>query len=140
LTYKEFRLVTNLFEDTYLRIDLDPEGGWLYADWTGYQTVGTVQEGCERMLELMREHHLHAVLNDNTRVVGIWSGAAEWVATDWFPRMSQAGLRCFAWVYSPTRFSQISTDETLSFVDPDAIGVKVFHDAGEAKEWLRGCV
>jgi hypothetical protein len=133
------RFVANLFEDTFIRISLDSEGGWLYADWTGYQTVGTVQDGCERMLELMREHGLRAVLNDNTHVVGIWSGAAEWVATDWFPRMNAAGLRCFAWVYSPTRFSQISTDETLSLVDPDAIGVKVFFDAAEAKEWLRGC-
>ncbi|HEU4451916.1 MAG TPA: hypothetical protein VFR81_02615 [Longimicrobium sp.] len=127
-----------LFEDTFLSISLDPEG-WLHADWTGYQAVGTVQEGCERILSLMSEHGLQAVLNDNTNVVGIWSGASEWVAVDWFPRMNDAGLRCFAWVYSPTRFSRVSTDETLSFVDPDAVGVRVFLNVDDAKRWLRDC-
>jgi hypothetical protein len=91
------------------------------------------------MLELMVEHNLNTVLNDNTHVVGIWSGASEWGATDWFPRMKQAGLRCFAWVYSPSRFSQVSTDKTLSLMDAESFGIKMFNNILEAKEWLRTC-
>ncbi len=131
--------LNELFREEYIAICLDTDGGWLQADWRGYQTVGTVQSGCERILELMVEHRTGRVLNDNTNVVGIWSGASEWVATDWFPRMTAAGLTCFAWVYSPTRFSQVSTDETLARMDSEAVGVKVFYEVDEAREWLRSC-
>lgn len=124
-----------LDRQSYLQISRDPERGWLYSDWIGYQTVGSVQEGCERILDLMTEHRAFKVLNDNTRVLGIWSGAASWVATDWFPRMRAAGMLRFAWIYSSSRFSQISTDTALSLLD---IGdsVKVFYETSEAFEWL----
>lgn len=128
-----------LFAEECIAIHHDTEGGWLHVDWRGYQTVGTVQAGCERILELMVEHRTGRVLNDNTHVVGIWNGASEWVAVDWFPRMTAAGLTCFAWVYSPSRFSQVSTDETLERMDSEAVGVKVFDDVDDARAWLRSC-
>lgn len=124
-----------LDRQSHLHISHDPERGWLYSDWIGYQTVGSVQEGCDRILELMVRHQAFKVLNDNTRVVGIWAGAASWVATDWFPRMRAAGMLRFAWIYSASRFSQISTDTTLSLLDPGA-SVKVFYETSEAFEWL----
>ncbi|MEC4718610.1 helix-turn-helix transcriptional regulator [Noviherbaspirillum sp. CPCC 100848] len=124
-----------LDSQSYLNISHDPVRGWLYNDWIGYQTVGSVQEGCERILDLMIEHRAFKVLNDNTRVLGIWSGAASWVATDWFPRMRGAGMQRFAWIYSASRFSQISTDTTLSLLDTGA-SVKVFYETSEAFEWL----
>ena len=115
----------------------DSEESWLHTDWTGYQTVDSVQRGCERMLVLMVEHKAFRVLNDNTNVIGMWSGGAEWGASSWFPRMKQAGLQAFAWVYSPSRFSQISTDATLSQMDAAATGIEVFYDIAAAQEWLR---
>ena len=129
--------VRELYTEDFISICYDAEEAWLYADWRGYQTVGTVQAGCEMILKLMVDQETSSVLNDNTHVSGIWSGAAEWVATDWFPRMRQAGLRSFAWVYSPSRFSQVSTDATLAHVEPDAPWVKVFSTIDDAKAWLR---
>jgi hypothetical protein len=120
---------------SHLHISHDPGRGWLYCDWIGYQTVGSVQEGCDRMLELMVREQAFKVLNDNTRVLGIWSGAASWVATDWFPRMREAGMLRFAWIYSASRFSQISTDTALSLLDTGA-SIKVFYETSEAFEWL----
>jgi hypothetical protein len=131
--------LVDLYHEPHLRIRHDTSEGWLYADWIGYQTVDSVKSGCEEILRLMVEHAAFLVLNDNTHVVGIWNGASEWVAVEWFPRMGAAGLRCFAWVYSPSRFSQVSTDETLAVMDPDAARVAVFHDAGDAIAWLREC-
>jgi DNA-binding transcriptional regulator YiaG len=87
------------------------------------------------MLELMVREQAFKVLNDNTRVLGIWSGAASWVATDWFPRMREAGMLRFAWIYSASRFSQISTDTALSLLDTGA-SIKVFYETSEAFEWL----
>ena len=50
---------------------------WLHVDWPGDQTVGSVKAGCERILALMVERAVGAVLNDSTRVVSIWGGASE---------------------------------------------------------------
>ena len=113
----------------------NPDGPWLYVDWKGYQTEGFVQQGCERMLQAMVSCGVSKVLNDNTNVVGIWIGAAEWGATDWFPRMRQNGLKHFAWVNSTSRLSQISTDATLSMAATDT--ATVFNSVPEAEAWLK---
>lgn len=120
----------------YLEISLERERLWLYADWIGYQTVASVQEGCEAILSLMIEYSAYNIINDNTQVQGIWAGAAVWVAQDWFPRMQQAGLQRFAWIYSPTRFSRISTDTTLAELGETAPYIRVFDGKADAISWL----
>lgn len=89
------------------------------------------------MLHFMRSYAAYDILNDNTNVVGIWINVAEWMARNWFPRMKTAGMKRFAWVYSPYRFSQVSTDGTLALLDPVALGIKVFSDKSEALGWLK---
>jgi hypothetical protein len=128
--------MTELFRDDTINIAHEEGEAWLHVDWTGYQTVGSVKAGCERILALMVGRGLAAVLNDNTHVVGIWSGASEWGAVDWFPRMKAAGLRAFAWVYSPSRFSQVSTDATLALLPEGSVNVRMFDAVGEARAWL----
>lgn len=126
-----------LYRENFIVVSLDEEASMLYADWLGYQSVDSVQKGCEQILSLMVKHRIYDVLNDNSRVLGIWRFAAEWVAHDWFPRMKQAGMRAFAWVYSPAKLSQVSTDTTLELMDPQAYNVKVFHHKEEAAKWLQ---
>jgi hypothetical protein len=128
--------LTTLYQEDFLDIAYDPATLLLYADWKGYQSVDAVKRGCERMLALMVQYDAYRVLNDNTHVKGIWIGAAEWAATNWFPRMKQAGMKRFAWVYSPSRFSRVSTDTTLSLVNAEATGIKMFNDKIEAVAWL----
>ena len=124
-----------LVSQNNIDIYYDNSDDWIYADWKGYQTVGFVQDGCEQILDCMVDMGTSKVLNDNTNVEGIWIGAADWVATDWFPRMRQAGLKHFAWVYSPARLSQVSTDETLKRALPHV--ANMFRNVDEAAEWLR---
>jgi hypothetical protein len=125
-----------LFAEEYLTIDLDAANGWLYTDWIGYQTEGSVKEGCSRMLELLKDLKLTKVLNDNTNVLGIWTPAAHWVGAVWFPQMKEAGLKHFAWVYSPAHLSQFSTNESIRETPvPDII--QTFHAIEDAKKWLR---
>lgn len=125
-----------LFAENFIEISFDPKAKVLHANWKGYQSVASVRAGCEAMLKFMSEKKLNKVLNDNTNVLGIWRSAAEWMATDWFPRMKSAGMASFAWVYSSSRLSQISTDETLAMVDAGKHGIKVFYDKSEAQVWL----
>ncbi len=126
-----------LFEDTYIQISYVAAEDWIYANWIGFQTVKSVKEGCEKILQALIDESCHKVLNDNTYVEGIWSGAATWVGSEWFPRMSQAGLHWFAWVYSPSVFSQLSTDKALNHTKEGF--VRTFYDIEEAKNWLRSC-
>ena len=122
------------FHADFITIELDPNN-WLYADWIGYQSEKTIMEGFEKILEALTHYKVTKVLNDNTRVVGIWTPAAEWVGANWMPRMEAAGLEKLAWVYSPSRLSQVSTDEVIKHTPrPDLI--KTFYDINEAWKWL----
>lgn len=134
-----FMPLSELYRENFVVVSLDREASMLYADWLGYQSVDSIRQGCEKILDLMVRHRAFEVLNDNTHVLGIWRFAAEWLADDWFPRMKQAGLRAFAWVYSPAKLSQVSTDTTLSLMEPEAFNIKVFHTQEEASAWLKSC-
>jgi len=123
-----------LFREPNIEVSFDPETKWIYADWIGFQTVISVKSGCEQILQAMQLKAVTKILNDNTHVQGIWSGAAEWVALDWFPRMREFGMTLFAWVYSPSIFSQLSTDKTLNHTHGGF--VKTFYDVEQAKQWL----
>lgn len=127
-----------LFAENFLEISFDPNADVLYCNWKGYQSVASVRAGCEAMLKFSSEKKLVKILNDNTNVLGIWRSAADWMATDWFPRMKNAGMQAFAWVYSSSRLSQISTDDTLAMIDPGLYGIKLFYEKAEAQAWLDG--
>ncbi|HEX2536244.1 MAG TPA: hypothetical protein VHK69_21030 [Chitinophagaceae bacterium] len=124
------------FSDDTITIEVDLANQWLYADWTGYQTEASVMKGCEKMLEAFRQYGLTLVLNDNTRVLGIWTPAAHWVGAVWLPQMKEAGLRRFAWIYSPSALSRFSTEESLRET-PDPGIVRTFYGLNEGKNWLR---
>ena len=116
-------------------IGYDAENGWLYVDWKGYQTEHSIMTGCEKILEALKAYHCSKVLNDNTNVVGIWTPASAWVGSNWLPRLKEAGLKYFAWVYSPSAMSRVSTDEAMKNTDVPDI-VQTFEDAEAARRWL----
>lgn len=121
--------------EDFIIIEYDQENHWVYVDWKGYQTEQSVMTGCERMLDAVVLYKCTKILNDNTNVVGIWTPAANWVGVNWFPRIQAAGVSYFAWVYSPSAMSRVSTDEALkNTVTPDFI--RTFFDINAAKSWL----
>ncbi|MES2765896.1 MAG: hypothetical protein V4642_08515 [Bacteroidota bacterium] len=129
-----------LFESPEIDIEYDEDNKWLYVNWKGFQLVQSVKDGCEKMLEFVKEYKCEKVLNDNTLVKGIWAGAAEWGATNWFPRMKNAGVKQFAWIYSPSFFSKMSTDLTLDVASPQLLEgefIKTFFSREDAENWLK---
>ncbi|MBT1706000.1 hypothetical protein KK060_22100 [Fulvivirgaceae bacterium PWU20] len=123
------------FSEDFVSIEYDFANHYLYVNWKGYQTEGSVKQGCEKMLEALLHYKCQNILNDNTNVLGIWTPAAQWVGENWLPRMVEAGLKYFAWVYSPSMLSQISTNEALKHTPPINI-VKTFYDLESAKRSL----
>lgn len=128
----------NYYLDNYISINYIPEYNWLYVDWIGYQTEESVMNGGMMMLSALREYRIEKVLNDNTNVVGIWTPAAKWAGEVWFPKMVESGLKYFAWIYSPSRLSQISTDQTLTNT-VNTENIRTFYNIEEATTWLSTC-
>ncbi|MHC2990806.1 hypothetical protein OB13_04125 [Pontibacter sp. HJ8] len=134
------KLVRNeiLYREHNILIEYNYTDNWLYVNWRGYQNYDSVVAGCEKILDFLQERECAKVLNDNTNVEGIWSGASKWVGQDWMPRMQAAGCECFAWVYSPSTFSRLSTDKALKNTE-DMSHIRTFEDIEAASTWLRAC-
>ena len=125
---------TLLYQQSNVAIWWDDQG-WLYVDWVGIQSIDNVKDGCDQILRLLQNRPADSVLNDNTHAEGVWTQAAEWVGSEWVPRMRRAGLQRFAWVRSPDRLNQISAEAALKFAGPGA--AHMFWTIGEAEAWLR---
>lgn len=126
-----------LLDTTSISISFDHLENWLYADWKGPQDLHSVQWGALEMLRLLKQEHCNKVLNDNRLVTSIWADAAEWGGRIWFPQMSAAGLKYFAWVYSPNVYSRLSTDLTLEQTVAAGPIVATFESIETARNWLR---
>ena len=124
-----------LRQETYIEVFFNDSYNWIYANWIGFQTTDSVKSGCMHILETMVEKSCRKILNDNTLVEGMWSGAASWGADFWFPKLREEGLEKFAWVYSPSMLSKLSTDKTLSLMPVSFI--QTFYNLEDAKAWLR---
>ncbi len=137
LEERKQKVTKPFFTEDYVSIEYMSASGWIYVDWKGYQTENSVKTGCEKMLESLSHFDCWKVLNDNTNVLGIWTPASAWVGSNWFPRMIQAGLTQFAWVYSPSAFSRVSTDVSLKHTPaPYTNLIQTFYDLDSAKQWL----
>ncbi|GAB3666710.1 hypothetical protein GCM10027594_33430 [Hymenobacter agri] len=124
-----------LLDEPPLAIFYDHVHEWLYADWRGEQNLGSVQEGGSSLLRLLAQQRCHKLLNDNRNVTGMWSEAAAWAGREWFSAMEAAGLRYFAWVYSPNVYSRLSTDLTLQLMESNVVAA-TFDDVDTASAWL----
>lgn len=127
-----------LYRESYIVIEYNYVEDWLYVNWRGYVNYDTVTAGCEKILHYMVARNCYKILNDNTNVEGIWSGASKWVGTDWMPRMRLAGLQCFAWIQSPSTLSQMSTNKALKYTEETDL-VNLFEDKEQAMLWLQTC-
>lgn len=125
----------DFFKNQALTIAYNEAAHRLDVDWTGFQDLKTVQHGCLKMLEMLTRHKVSKVINDNSHVLGTWSDASDWVGGVWFPMMEKAGLRQFAWIYSPAAFSQLSAQKAADFAYGTVL-TRFFTDIALAREWI----
>lgn len=124
-----------LYRDKHLAIEYNSSGDWLYVNWRGYQNYDSVVAGCEKIMNIMKSQACYKILNDNSQVEGQWSAASKWGGDVWFPAMREAGLKWFAWVYSKSILSRLSTDKMVRHtLNPDFI--EIFDDKDLAEAWL----
>lgn len=124
------------YKDSHITIIRKNNTDWLEADWQGFQTIEAVKSGGMHLLAMLKANGLHKIMNDNTNVMGSWSEASDWAGQEWFPLMYQAGLRYFAWVYSPSAFSRLSAQKAVDVKVGNTI-VQFFTDVESARAWLQ---
>ncbi|WP_162910697.1 hypothetical protein [Hymenobacter oligotrophus] len=120
----------------YLTAERNRTEGWIYARWSGIQTLSTVTEGGLAYLDMLRDEPCAKLLNDHSELVGPFSEANDWIAQVWTPRTIEAGLRYFAQVLAPGIFGQLSLQD-LHMRIGDLLEMRLFDNIDEAKNWLR---
>ena len=123
------------YKGNFIEMRYVPEMQWMDVNWIGYQNIDSVKKGCLIMLDLLKKNQCTKVLNDNTHVMGNWSEAADWGGQFWFPAMQDAGLRHFAWIYSPSTFSRMSAHKSID-ITMGKVTAQFFNDIDEARHWL----
>ena len=129
------RRTKTFFKNEHITIIYHPEQRRMYADWTGFQDLESVKQGCMVMLEYLAGNACDRIVNDNTRVEGNWSEAVEWVGNTWFPMMEKAGLKYFAHLFSPSLFSQLSAQKSIDIM-AGIITTQYFTDIKMAEDWI----
>ncbi len=123
------------YRNSHIKIKFNKIKKYLEAEWTGFQNLETVQHGCMMMHKILKLNNCEKVLNDNTEVQGNWSEAVDWGGEVWFPMMENAGTKYFAWIYSPSTFSQLSAEKSINIMQGNIL-TQLFNDRQEAVEWL----
>jgi hypothetical protein len=126
-----------VFHSDNISVEVDMVNEWVCADWTGYQTKETVEEGCNYILEALQKFNLNKVLNINTHIHGDWKTSIAWITETWFPALIAAGMKKFAWIYSAEELSHFSADQTIKQVSAE-YSIRSFNNGEEAKRWLKG--
>lgn len=121
-----------LFIAKNIEISYDERHQFMYCNWIGFQNKESIMNSGAIILDLFRQKGISKVLNDNTLVTGPWQESSEWTASVWFPDMIQAGLRHFAWIFSPNIFAELSAKMAM----PASDVVKSFESYQEAHDWL----
>lgn len=120
----------------YLVATRDRVNNWIHAQWSGVQTMETIQTGGLAYIDMLLAEPCAKLLNDHRELVGRFTDANEWVAQVWTPRIMQAGLHYFAQVLSPGMFGQQSMHDLHQRIS-DQFEIKLFGQLEEAKTWLR---
>src|SRR5688500_2483281 len=90
--------------EIFITLEYQPKENWIYVNWIGLQSVETVKEGGQAMLEMLQQTGCHKILNDNRELVGPWDNANDWVEQTWTPNMIANGLRYLAFIVSYGRY------------------------------------
>jgi hypothetical protein len=123
-----------ILDTSAISIGYDSDNQWLYADWKGEHDQDSSQAGCMLLLEALRKHPCHKVLNDNSSITSTTVELSEWGAW-WLQEMMRAGLQYVAWVYPRNFAARQATEATLQLIPRPM--VTTFDDVATAYLWLQ---
>ncbi|MBC5992525.1 hypothetical protein [Pontibacter cellulosilyticus] len=121
--------------DIYAILERAPDNAYLFARWTGIQTMETIQEGGKVYLDVMQQYPASKLLNSHKELIGPWDFANEWISQVWTPKAVELGMRYMAQVLAPGVYGQMSFHQLHQRIG-NLLEVKMFDNEESAKEWL----
>ena len=141
-----YRIISNQLEDTgieftkpngdvYAILERAQGNTYLFARWTGIQTMETIQEGGKVYLDVIRQYPTAKLLNSHKELIGPWEFANEWISQIWTPKAIELGMRYMAQVLAPGIYGQMSFHQLHQRIG-NLLEVKMFDSEERAEEWL----
>ncbi|MCR5886932.1 hypothetical protein LRS06_03900 [Hymenobacter sp. J193] len=112
-----------------------PQDELLYIQWYGNLTAEAVILAAKAELAAHKEHRISLILNDKTEATGDWTEAMSWLEFEWLPLAMEAGLRAFAYIFSPDLRNLYISQEFVEHVS-HLLPAQLFYDAAAARRWL----
>lgn len=125
-----------LDDATTLELSYDEANDWLYADWQGYLNEEGAKKSALAVIKGIKETGTTKVLNDNRNQTGPWPPIDQWLAEVFIPGLKEAGLQYFAYIHSPSVFTQMSASKFANQIINE-IEFDHFKDETEARQWLK---
>jgi|SRR5688572_7812350 len=125
-----------VFQESYFSIIHNQEDNWLYVSWQDNQTEETLLRGSEHMLTWVKSTGSTKLINDSSNFTQTWPNLINWWAENYAPRLQEAGLEYFAWIYGDKNVIKPTADAILQKEKSDIL-VMVFDNLKTAETWLR---
>lgn len=125
-----------VFQESYFSIIHNQEDNWLYVSWQDNQTEETLLRGSEHMLKWVKSTGSTKLINDSSNFTQTWPNLINWWAENYAPRLQEAGLEYFAWIYGDKNVIKPTADAILQKEKSDIL-VMVFDNLKTAETWLR---
>jgi hypothetical protein len=130
------KVFRNKLGQVYLELEYDAINQLVHANYIGCLTMELVLEGQQAVLETLIEYNCCRYLNNNTKLVGGWDFANDWVRDKWLPEAVQAGLKYLAHIMAPEAQTIRAPMEELEFECPAGLEIMFFDNETEARVWL----
>lgn len=101
--------------------------------------ITVLESVLEKGLETLKEHGAQKWLSDDRKGGALPRSHQEWAATDWGPRMAEAGWRYWALLPPQRAIGQLSMQRLQKTYASLGVTVKIFPDYFQALAWLVKC-
>jgi hypothetical protein len=118
-----------------LAIYYDSWNDWLFADWQGELTLAAVQAACLELAQCILKRPYARVLNSNAQVTNAAWEVANWLAQEYLPSLSLAGVEKLAWVCSPHLRGRNMVHAIINQLP--LLRLSLFDELDEAVHWLQ---
>jgi hypothetical protein len=119
----------------HIAIYYDTHNDWLFLDWIGELTLANVQSTCLEVSRCFLQRAYSRVLNSNLLVTSVSWSAVGWLALEFMPQLSPAGVEHVAWVCSPSLWGRSVVQRIVGLLPQ--VAISLFDDVETAAGWLQ---
>ena len=128
-------LLDNPEDNPICSISIDRDVPCAVIVWKRYATSTQLRFIHEWLLEVLTRNRLSKLLGDDTALPTIHSHDQRWIAEDWMPRATAAGLKAAASRRPESHFARLAVD-ALQSVKAPGLQFGSFSDVAAARRWL----